>query len=216
MADPEALQPPGAGLPSHELMLSRLGFWLSRQILSRDRAEARFLREADRMLALARTLDLKLAATPILIPRLWGIEDSSRHWSVFMVLEHLIIVNTAIAAIVERLAAGKPFRHEVSIAAVKPKQVEDAAVIERFAGCVRDYAARVKACRSLRSEVRHSHPWFGSLDGHGWHCLAAIHHTIHRRQIEAIRREVDSNHLLRHPAARPSHPAHPPSCLSGD
>lgn len=180
------LQPPGAGLPTFELFLSHIGFRLSRLATSRQAAEARFLKEGERMLALVRSLDPALAARPILIPRQWGIEDSSRHWSALMVLEHLIIVNKAIAAIIEHLAAAKTFPREVSIAAVKPSRSQDPAVIDRFAGVVDEYVARVGACRALRSEVRHDHPWFGPLDAHGWHCLAAIHQTIHRRQIEAI------------------------------
>lgn len=180
------LQPPGAGLPTFELVLSRMGFWLSRLVSSRQAAEARFRKEGKHLLALVRAMDPALAAKPVLIPRLWGIEDSSRHWSALMVLEHLIIVNKAIAAIIEHLTTGKAFPREVSIAAVKPSRSQDPAVIDRFAGVVSDYVARVGACRSLRSDVRHGHPWFGPLDAHGWHCLAAIHQTIHRRQIEAI------------------------------
>jgi hypothetical protein len=185
-AETETLEPPGAGLPAFELFLSRVGFRLSRLVTSRQAAEARFLEEGDRILTLVRAMDPTLAARPVLIPRLWGIEDSSRHWSALMVLEHLIIVNKAIATIVEHLTAGKTFPREVSIAAVKPSRSQDPAVIERFAGVVGDYVVRVGACRSLRSEGRHGHPWFGPLDAHGWHCLAAIHQTIHRRQIEAI------------------------------
>jgi hypothetical protein len=103
-----------------------------------------------------------------------------------MVLEHLVIVNTAIASIIEHLAAGKPFGVKVSTAAVKPDPVQDAGVIERFAGCVEEYLARTGALGNLRTQVRHLHPWFGRLNGHGWHCLAAGHQTIHRRQIERI------------------------------
>lgn len=186
MGDHELLQPPGAGLPFPELHLSRFGFWLGRQILTRNRAGVWFRDEAERIMMLARSLKPPLAAMPILIPRVWGIEDSSRQWSVLMVLEHLVIVNSEIASIIEHLSAGRPFSQEVSTAAVKPSRVQDVGMIERFADCVQDYVTRIKACQCLRSEVRHSHPWFGPLDGHGWYCLAAGHHTIHRRQIERI------------------------------
>jgi hypothetical protein len=40
--------------------------------------------------------------------------------------------------------------------------------------------------RQLRTRATHVHPWFGPLDAQGWHCLAAMHHTIHRRQVERI------------------------------
>jgi hypothetical protein len=38
----------------------------------------------------------------------------------------------------------------------------------------------------LDRRVRHPHPWFGPMTAHDWHCLAAIHHRVHRRQLERI------------------------------
>jgi hypothetical protein len=45
--------------------------------------------------------------------------------------------------------------------------------------------------------LTHAHPWFGPLNAHGWHCLAAIHHTLHRRQLTAILRALSSERLRR-------------------
>jgi hypothetical protein len=189
MADhlpPLQLQPPGAGLPWLELILSRLGFVLARWLLSRKRLDAWFQAEGERMLTLAKALAPETASTPCLIPRVWGIEDSSRRWSVLMVLEHLVIVDSGITAIIRQLAAGKPSGKEISTAEVKPSAAPDMEVIERFAGCLRDYATRIGGLTRLRTQTTHRHPWFGALDGHGWHCLAALHHTVHRRQVETI------------------------------
>jgi hypothetical protein len=182
----DALQPPGAGLPLAELALSRIGVWLVCRRLTRQAASRWFAEEGERLLSLARSLPLDQAARQVLIPRVWGIEDSSRNWSVLMTLEHLVIVNTAIAGIIERLAAGEEWEQKISTADVKPGPQQDAAAIERFAQCQRDYPRRIAALPDLRTRVRHAHPWFGPMTAHDWHCLAAAHQRIHRRQVERI------------------------------
>lgn len=108
-AEPQ-LQPPGAGLPRAELFFSRLGFRLATPFLSRQRASRWVRSEADRMLARVRTLAPRGRRPPGTRPALSGLEDSSRYWSALMTLEHFVIVNTAVAGIIEALAAGRVAR----------------------------------------------------------------------------------------------------------
>jgi hypothetical protein len=56
----------------------------------------------------------------VLINRIARIEDSSRYWSVFMVLDHLRIVDEGITRIVEELTNDRPFAREVRIQDAKP------------------------------------------------------------------------------------------------
>jgi len=176
----------GAGLPLIELQISRLGFAIARRLMSRTSANAKFRREADFMLKKAQELDPKLAMKPVLIERVRGIEDSSRNWSLLMTLDHLAIVDTAIAMIVDHLVQEKPLATKVSTAEVKPRQEQTPATIELFRNTTERYLRGIERLPNLNSRTRHEHPWFGPLNAHGWHCLAAIHHTIHRRQIERI------------------------------
>jgi hypothetical protein len=127
-----------------------------------------------------------LAAKPILIPRVWGIEDSSRNWSIYMTLAHLIMVHDTIADIIEHLAAGQSYAREVRTADVKPGYGCDAATVDRFQQGLTSYLARTSLPSNLCTRATHVHPWFGPLNAHQWHCLAALHETIHRRQIERI------------------------------
>jgi len=180
------LQPPGAGLPYAELLLARAGLGLAQLLTSRHRAAARFRAEGELSRHLARSLPPADAARPVLVPRLWGLEDSSRFWSVFMVLDHLRIVNDAVAAIIEHLAAGRPFPRVIGIADVKPRPGAGPETIDALDRADRNYLAVTGAVADLRTRLRYPHPWFGPLDGHGWHCLAALHQTIHRRQVERI------------------------------
>ena len=138
------------------------------------------------MVRLARNLTPQAANMPVLIPRVIGIEDSSRNWSVLMTLDHLVIVNSAIIDIVEHLSSERMYIRRVSTAAVKPRPDQTLETIERFAKTTQSYVDRVSRIKNLVSAARHPHPWFGSMDALGWHWLAAMHQTIHRRQILKI------------------------------
>ena len=180
------LDPPGAGIPALEITLAKLLFAFCRARKTPEWATNHFRAEATTMVNLARTMKPEAANKPVLIPRVVGIEDSSRNWSVLMTLDHLVIVNTAIMEIIEHLAAERLFIRHVSTAAVKPFPEQTLETINRFARTTQMYVERVSRFKTLASHARHRHPWFGSMDALGWHWLAALHHTVHRRQIQKI------------------------------
>ena len=185
-AAPIQLAPPGAGIPPLEITLGKLMFAALRSWKTREWATKHFHSEASSMVRLARNLTPQAANTPVLIPRVIGIEDSSRNWSVLMTLDHLVIVNSAIIDIVEHLSSERMYIRRVSTAAVKPRSEQTLETIERFAKTTQSYVDRVSRIKNLVSAARHPHPWFGSMDALGWHWLAAMHQTIHRRQILKI------------------------------
>ena len=180
------LQPPGAGLPAIELFLGRLGFRFMGLMVSRRAASRWFRTEADRILALARSLGEAAASRRVLIPKLLGLEDSSRYWSVHMTLEHLCIVQSGITGVMESLAAGRAINRVVSTADVKPSPTADAATIARFEAVARDHLTRTDLLTGWDSKVSLKHPWFGELKVPQWHRMASFHLRIHRKQIERI------------------------------
>jgi len=180
------LEPPGAGLPRIELFVARLGFRLMTMFVSRAGASRWFRAEADRILALARSLPPADATRRVLIPRLAGLEDSSRYWSVCMTLEHLVIINSGISRTIASLAAGVVPPGTVSTADVKPGPTADGNMIDRFEAVACDYLASVSLLTDLRTKETHRHPWFGPLNALNWHRLAAFHQRLHRKQIESI------------------------------
>ncbi|HYE33767.1 MAG TPA: DinB family protein [Methylomirabilota bacterium] len=184
------LGPPGAGLPTAELLFVRCAFALARGVMTPENALARFERETERIATLAQSLPLELAQRQVVIPRVMGIEDSSRNWSVLMTVGHLNITTAFIQAIVERLRNEEAIDREVRIQDVKPSVEQSETTVKLFRRICGRYVKSVAALGKLNSKTTHTHPWFGPLNAHGWHCLAAIHHTIHRRQIEAIIREL--------------------------
>lgn len=185
-AEEPRLAPPGAGLPPAELLVARVLFWFLRLTGSRRSTAARFERERARIRGLLRGCDPEAAGRRVLVPRLWGLEDSSRSWSVWMTLDHLRIVNDAVAPLIAELVRGRVPEGEASIAAVKPSPAAGPDVVAAFEDSCDRLAAVVAASPRLATAVRFPHPWFGPLDAAGWHTLSATHIGIHRAQIESI------------------------------
>ena len=183
---PPRLAPPGAGLPALELWVARRLFSVRRRLTSRAAATARIGEERRRIDDLVRRCAPAQARQRVLIKRPRGLEDSSRHWSVFMTLEHLRIVNTGVAFTIGELLAGRVPPGVASTAAVKPSPEVDESVVPAFqSSCDRLGHAGNEAV-TLATPVRYTHPWFGPLDAAGWKVLGGIHLGLHRGQIELI------------------------------
>lgn len=180
------LAPPGAGLPKPELLIARLLFGWFRRTRSRADVTALFEEEQRRILDLASACDETRGTRRVLIKRLPGMEDSSRHWSVFMTLEHLRIVNEAVRESIRSLADGVVPARIASTAAVKPSPDSGANAVGAFAEGCDLFREAVAAIPGLRTAARYPHPWFGPLDAAGWHAMAAFHLRLHRKQVEAI------------------------------
>jgi len=182
------LAPPGAGLPWLEL---KIGRWIFRRQAARSTPA-----DTSRRLLAAKKAALERVAgcneadgrERVLIARIRGMEDSSRHWSVFMTLDHMRIMNTGVAGILLALGRGRPPERKASTANVKPSPEAGPSAAEAFAescDAVERAAAKVG---DLRTAARYPHPWFGPLDAAGWYFMASFHTELHLRQLDAILR----------------------------
>ena len=152
----------------------------------RGEAAATFAAEQAAILALLSRCGGEDLAQPVLIRRLRGLEDSSRYWSLLMVVDHLRIVNREISAVIGCLGAGRLPEREASIAGVKPSPQVTAAVIPEFTeGCLH-FARQVAALPDLKTAVKFPNPWFGPMDAATWHFMAGFHLRLHLRQMELI------------------------------
>jgi len=180
------LAPPGAGLPKFELLIGRLVFALRWRTGNREGFEARFSRERQTIRQLIVGLNPDLAARRVLIPRLPGMEDSSRHWSAWMTLDHLRIVNLAITDTIEKLGRGERPQGTASTATVKPSPDADANVLVRYESACDLLLKTAASVGNLKTKVRYAHPWFGPLNAFQWYAMAGGHMAIHRAQLERI------------------------------
>lgn len=182
------LDKPGAGLPPVEAFVSRhLFFPLYCATHSWEQSMVRFQDEGSRILDLAVHLPPDQVRKPVLIPRLPGMEDSSRNWSVAMTLEHLVIVGQQIQAGIIALSRGAVPDGKADVAAVKPQDNRGIESIESFRSFLDDYCyALQEKVENRESDTTFEHPWFGELTARQWCALAALHQGIHRRQIQSI------------------------------
>ncbi|MES2595157.1 MAG: DinB family protein [Verrucomicrobiota bacterium] len=180
------LAPPGAGLPVLELYVARLVFRLRCFRGSREKHTADFMRERATIRELVDSSDPVSRGTRVLIPRPRGLEDSSRHWSVWMTLDHLRITNISFAMVIKSLAKGVVPPGKASTAAVKPDPAVTQAVEAEYEKSCDFLLSVVESVNDLKTQARFEHPWFGPLNAAKWHAVAAMHMGLHREQIRQI------------------------------
>jgi uncharacterized damage-inducible protein DinB len=188
------LETPGSGLPPLELLIGKVGFALYRSMSSRQGATARFKSESQQLISLATSVSEEVGKQRVLIKRITGIEDSSRFWSVFMVLDHLVIVDKLTIKIMENLSMEKKFSQKIRIEDIKPQPERGKEVIDEFQALIGDYVSCLEEITDWRLKQYHTHPWFGPLNVYGWHCFATLHHFIHRRQLHRIIQTLSVSH----------------------
>jgi hypothetical protein len=184
----KSLAPPGAGLPAFQAFLLRyLLFPAFCRANSWQKALAKFQAEGDRIVDLAEPLSSEQLQKRILVKAPMGVEDSSRYWSVAMVLEHLIEVGCRVATGIVELSHGEEVTVRSDVADVKPKGGKGRQIVEEYAVFLQDFAHTLtEDVGDWNSPQTFGHPWFGELDAHHWACLGAVHQKIHRRQMERI------------------------------
>jgi hypothetical protein len=180
------LAAPGAGLPGIELQIARILFSLRAWTHDRQRIDALFRQERALIAELVRACPAGRLGERVLIPRPRGLEDSSRHWSVLMTLEHLRLVNLACSSIIRELSEGRVPTGKASTADVKPSPGVTDSVLETYEASCDEVLAAVAAAKDLDDAARFPHPWFGPMSARRWHVLAAVHLGLHRKQLEAI------------------------------
>jgi uncharacterized damage-inducible protein DinB len=171
-------------------------FTVSRWSYSRDAANQKFLREQKMIGTLIDQCGPTLACQRVLIPRLRGLEDSSRFWSVAMTLDHLRITNTAFAGIIRNLAKNVTPSGVASTAAVKPSSEASFEVVCEYDQSCSQVMSAVSENPELNTAAQFAHPWFGPMNAEDWHSLAGIHMSIHRKQVEAILKRLDTSRAV--------------------
>lgn len=188
--DPNQLQPPGAGLPSWERSVLNAVFKMGCTLTSDRRALRLYQREADELLRLASEYESYDVFEQVLIPRIIGIEDSSRNWSVLMILEHLCMTNYDMLKVIKALLEGIVPQGEIDVAMYKPTPETGFEVRDHFRNLNDEYVVTIESLienrGSLSTAERFAHPWFGPLNAHQWHGLAAVHLRLHRKQAQRL------------------------------
>jgi hypothetical protein len=150
----------------------------------------RFEKHAEHILRTINSNDYGLLSQYPKIPRLMGMQNESREWTVFMVVDHLRLhidfVLNAIRALVidDELRTAVPrFRYLV------PDDV-GAECIDQFQDSVWQYTGFVgnlfDSGKFREPSGSILHPWLGRLNVKRLHAYAGFHLSIHRSQIQKI------------------------------
>lgn len=185
------LAPAGAGLPFIESLALKLWFGpVVSKRTKRPQCRSQYESVVAKIIKLAQELTPEQRQTKVLVPRLTGLEDSSRFWSMNGVLEHLIIVGEKMQTAILTLASGQVPDEKADIAKVKPLQSgED--MLERFMLFAPKLLLNIDAelakpgMDADRAVFLH-HPWFGPINAHQWYWLASAHQVIHYQQAKLI------------------------------
>jgi hypothetical protein len=190
---PPKLQPPGAGLPWWQLLAARyVLFPLAVRKLTWESASRLFQKEGQKVLALWETFPPSRLTERVLVPRLRGIEDSSRYWSAAMTVEHLNIVGFGILELIAGLRVGRTPARAPRVQDVKPRGEQPPGEVRaEFSRLLTQAAGTREQPIAPGVGLRAQHPWFGPMDAFRWHCLLGIHQRIHRGQLEAIHARLD-------------------------
>jgi hypothetical protein len=183
------LAKPGAGLPFIEWAVARY-FIMPKlfKTISNEKAILYFSKESTQIVELFNHLEPAQLSQRRLVPRLRGLEDSSRYWSVAMTMEHLIIVGNLMRQAFVQLSNGDTKLDLVGTADVKPsRDVDAASILQRFSSMSDHYTRDASSANiDAHPEATHPHPWFGPLNAHQWLVMGGVHQNLHRNQIQAI------------------------------
>ena len=178
----------GAGISSVKIFLAKhLLFPILNRLLSWEKAWDMFDKEGQKIIELSRNLNQNRLFERVLVPKLFGLEDNSRYYSVAMTIEHLLIVGSALQIRIPILSRGKKLKKYIKVEDVKPYKEIDENVIENFENFLATYREKLeKNIVDINTDNTSFHPWFGEFNPKQWSTLAVVHQIVHRRQIEAI------------------------------
>jgi len=166
-------------------LLSTFSMFLSEDNLLR--VFRRETRKLDRLLKDDESYDVFQV---IKIPRVIGVSESNRSWSVLMVIDHLCLVIEDCRKAIVALSDGAELRGEVDLSFYVPNEDVGVDVLERFETLTHcfcnDIQAAIQREAAFSGPARFLHPYFGDMNAKQWLAFAALHQAIHRRQVKKI------------------------------
>lgn len=129
------------------------------------------------------------AGVPRTVPRMMGVDEDMRGWSLFQLLEHNTIVNRSITLLICHLAEGgdpETFPAIDPKLDVMPSADAGEEQVEAFRKSVQAFRENVAPLSGLRKTRTYPHPIFGNFTAHQWACMFAFHLKIHLRQARLL------------------------------
>lgn len=184
------LERPGAGLPFPDNLIVR---WYVAPFQSRKADKSENLR-LFRMLGARMSKEFSSVPAEkrdqkVLVPKMRGIEDSSRYWCPNEVLEHVMITGASMRRLIVELAHGRTSNEEVKIENYKPKgNYAGGDAGPDFKQFIEETLETLEPLDIADKGPTHKHPWMGQFNSLQWTWLLAGHTGIHLAQLQAIKK----------------------------
>lgn len=187
------LAPPGAGVPLTQKIFLR--FFVRPFIAEKnswEKSKESFEKVTAKILNEVEGLSEAQLNQKVLVPPQQGLEDSSRFWSVAMVLEHMAIAGRRFIGPIESLTHGKIPQEVLDPASVKPSgQLTAQECVEDFKKFALQEFPKIKV-GDRNSQLKLFHPWFGPMTAQAWYWLLGPHQYLHLKQIRTIKKGLQS------------------------
>lgn len=190
---PIKLQKPGAGLPFLEALIVK--YFFGQYVANKKTADDNFKTLeifTQKILKTIEGLSAEQLEHPVLVPKLQGLEDSSRYWSIHMTLEHLLIVGKNMKHILIELSHERIPPIQVDIAKVKPLgSTSSQEIVKEFKLFFENVNEDIKKnMGNYHAKAKLYHPWLGDISVKKWHWLLGTHQGIHYNQIKHIKEHL--------------------------
>ncbi len=184
---PPQLAAPGAGIPAFERLIAK---FIIMHFRLQKRIDVNWLRQEyqqslAKIMAAAEAFPVAARQIPVLIPRLSGLEDSSRYYSPAMVLEHVALVDSGVSAVIASLGKQIVPPQAPNTANVKPSPgIAWATAVAQLQKATEIFEVCLNT--NFASSAVLPHPWFGPLTAWQWAQFLPIHHGIHLAQLKRM------------------------------
>jgi hypothetical protein len=193
---------PDAAVPAQAWLLRNVLFPAFCKATSDERATALFRREGAKLEAVCAQFTPDQFTQRVSIRPFLGLDERACTWSAAMVVEHVTLEGELVGQILTLRGRDHACPILLSATAVRPTGARGLRALADFSAWHARYLAETLAeLPAPLPRHTHEHPWLGELDCHAWHCFAALHLRVHRRQLAAIRAHLDDTAAAARPAA---------------
>jgi hypothetical protein len=142
--------------------------------------------ECNQVLETVDAVDFDYAGIEVEVPRLFGLPEEWRKWTLFMVLDHLEKFQRAALELVSHLAEDRQPLVAMRLEDLTPEEDASADIAGRFAETARRFQRELVQMLPIRTVREFEHPLFGPLNAKQWIACSLSHHKIHRRHAHKI------------------------------
>lgn len=132
------------------------------------------------------------ASQQVQVPKMLGVDEDMRGWSVFEIIEHNTIVNRALTSRIKFLMTGEEtpeFQNFDVKRDVMPGLGEHPfgrAEISQFTQSVDDHMETVSGYGDMKNSAIGKHPVFGNFTAHQFHVMFGFHLGLHLKQAQKV------------------------------